>query len=378
MKTLNEELKKQQNTSDAYLSNKQNVQNVMDYLLQSIPIENYKNDDLINGTVLGKGRVSLYVDLGFGTGVVFGRDYIEARDIIKSLMPGDNITAKILDFNDINGYIGLSLKEASRDAVWREIEDLRKNATPVNAVVFEANKGGLMLSWNSISGFLPTSNLKVNHYPRVEGGDKGKIVEELKKIIGQTFQVIITDINQKENSLIFSEKAVKDENTEKIISKYNVGDIIESEVSGIVDFGIFVKIDEKLEGLVHISELDWSLVESPAELFKIGDKIKAKVIEVENNKISLSIKALKPDPWQEVKAEYHKGDIMLGVVIRFNKHGALVSVREGVAGLAHISQFGNEKQMKIKLELGKSYHFQISFFSPEEHRLTFNFVEETK
>jgi len=351
---------------------------VMDYLLQNIPCESYKNDDLIQGTVLGKGKLSLYIDIGFATGIVFGRDYIEAREIVKSLMPGDKITAKILEFNDVNGCVGLSLKEASKDAVWREVEDLRKQSVPVNAAVVEANKGGLILVWNTLSGFLPTSNLKANHYPRVEGGDKGKIVEELKKIIGQTIQVVITDVNQKESALIFSEKAVRDENTEKIISKYNAGDVIESEVSGIVDFGIFVKIDEKLEGLVHISELNWSLVENPSELFKIGDKVKAKVIEVENNKISLSIKALQPDPWQEVKDEYHKGDIVPGVVIRFNKHGALISVREGVAGLVHISQFGNEKQMKTKLELGKSYLFQISFFSPEEHRLTFNFIEETK
>lgn len=350
--------------------------NIMEYLFQSMPTKPLKSDELIEGTVIGKGKMSLYIDIQQGVGAVFGRDFIEAKEIIKTLRPGDKITAKILDFETPEGYIALSLKEASQDVAWREIEDYKNQRTAVTAKVSDANKGGLILEWNGLSGFLPTSNLKSNHYPRVEGGDKVKILEELKHLVGAELQVVITDINYKENNLIFSEKNVKDENTEKIISNYSVGDIIESEISGIVDFGIFLKIDEKIEGLVHISELDWSLVENPHEMFKVGDKIKAKIIDIENNKISLSVKALKQDPWEEIKKEYQKGDIVKGVVIRFNKHGALVSIKEGIAGLVHISQFGDEKQMKTKLELGKSYLFQIAFFSPEEHRLTFNFIED--
>lgn len=361
MKVLSDNLKKSKNA--------------MEYLLTNVPVETRKADELVEGTVLGKEKMSLYIDIGMTVGAVYGRDYVEARDIVRSLRAGDKITVKILNFETPEGYTAFSLKEASRDVVWREAEECRNERTVLNAPVIDANKGGLILEWNGISGFLPTSNLKMAHYPRVEGGDKNKILEELKKLIGSPMQVVISDINYKDSALIFSEKSVKDENTAKIISKYNVGDIIESEVSGIVDFGIFVKIDEKLEGLVHISELDWSLVENPHEMFKIGDKIKAKIIEIENNKISLSIKALKKDPWEEIKNDYHKGDIVKGVVIRFNKHGALASLKEGIAGLVHISQFNDEKIMKNKLELGKSYLFQITLFSPEEHRLTFGYIE---
>lgn len=355
--------------------NLKKYKNTMEYLLENIFLEAHKTDGLVEGTVLGKGKMSLYIDIGTSIGAVYGRDYIEAKDVIKNLRTGDKITVKVLDFETPEGYTAFSLKEASKDVVWREVEEYKNQRITLNIPILDANKGGLILEWSGISGFLPTSNLKMTHYPRVEGGDKNKILEELKKLIGSPIQVIISDINYKDNTLIFSEKSVKDENTEKMISKYKVGDIIESEVSGIVDFGIFVKVDEKLEGLVHISELDWSLVENPHEMFKIGDKIKAKIIEIENNKISLSIKSLKKDPWEEIKEEYHKGDIVKGVVIRFNKHGALTSLKEGVAGLVHISQFNDEKTMKSKLELGKSYLFQITLFSPEEHRLTFGYVE---
>lgn len=364
MKIMSEELKK--------------YKNVMEYLFHNIQNDAHKNDDIVSGTVIGRGKMSLYVDIGQTIGAVFGRDFLEAKETIKNLRAGDKVIAKILDFETPEGYIALSLKEASKDVVWREIEEIKNQRTVITTNIKEANKGGLILEWKGFIGFLPTSNLKAEHYPRVEGGDKDKILEELKKFVGKPFEVIITDINHKENSLIFSEKGVKDEGTEKILSKYKVDDIVEGEISGIVDFGIFIKIDEKVEGLVHISELDWSLVGNPSEKFKIGDKIKAKIIDIDNNKISLSVKSLQTDPWEEIKEGYNKGDIVKGVVIRFNKHGALISVKEGVAGLVHISQFGDEKNMKNKLELGKSYLFQITHFSPQEHRLTFNYIEDSK
>lgn len=350
--------------------------NVMEYLLKTFPGEGLKVNDLTEGKVLVKSKLMLYIDLGVSIGAVYGKDFIESRDLIKNLVQGDTVMVKVLDCETPEGFMALSLKEASKGVVWREAEECMKQRTVLNAKVVAANKGGLILEWKTITGFIPTSHLKSEHYPRIEGGDKDKILEELKKIIGETLLITITDINYKENTLIFSEKNVKDETVKKAILKYNMGDIVEGEVSGIVDFGIFIKIEEGLEGLVHISELDWSLVESPRDFFKIGDKVQAKVTSIENDKISLSIKALKHDPWEDIKDEYHKGDIIHGVVIRFNKHGALVSVKEGVAGLAHISEFGDEKAMKNKLELGRSYYFQITFFSPSEHRLTFNFVDE--
>ncbi|MBX4215865.1 S1 RNA-binding domain-containing protein [Candidatus Parcubacteria bacterium] len=217
---------------------------------------------------------------------------------------------------------------------------------------------------------------KAEHYPRVEDGDKEKILRELKKLVGMRLGVSIISASPKEGKLIFSEKDLDQKDRQEIIEKYSLGDEIEGSVTGIVDFGVFVKIEEGLEGLVHISEIDWGLVEDPKSLFKMGDKVKAKVIEIKDGKISLSIKALKENPWKEAAEKYKKGDTVEGVVIKFNKHGALVSIEEGVAGLAHISEFGSEEKLRSTLELGKSYAFQITFFEPKEQRLTLSYTEK--
>jgi small subunit ribosomal protein S1 len=181
--------------------------------------------------------------------------------------------------------------------------------------------------------------------------------------------------DQKEGKLIFSEKGPqeKDEKEQKV-SRYNVGDSLNGTITGAVDFGVFVKLEEGLEGLVHISEIDWGLVEDPRSMFKVGDRVKVKVIEVKENKISLSVKALKDNPWKEAEKKYKKDMAVEGVIIKYNKHGALASIEEGVAGLVHVSEFENESKLKASLELGKTYKFKITLFDTKEQKMALSFV----
>ena len=338
-----------------------------------------KDEDLVEGAVISIGRQAVYIDLKpFGTGIIFGREFLNAKEIIKKINVGDVIKAKVVEIDGENGYIELSLKEARQALIWSEADDAIKNKTILELPVKEANKGGLIIEWQGIAGFLPASQLKPEHYPRIEDGDKDKILRELKKLVGGKISVMIISAVPKEGKLIFSEKGFDQGEREEIVSKYSVGDEIEGEVTGIVDFGIFVKLEEGLEGLVHISELDWGLVEDPKALFKVGQKVHAKVIEIKEGKISLSVKALKENPWKSVEGKYQKGDIVKGVVIKFNKHGALVSVEEGIAGLCHISEFGSEEKLREKLELGRTYNFQITLFEPKDHRMTLSYLDESK
>ena len=351
----------------------------MDFLLKTFSLNPPKIGDLIEGKIIEQKGAAVYADLGpYGTGIIYGREFLNARDTIRSLRAGDPITAKVVDINDETGFTELSLKDAGQEIIWREAEELQHSRASLTLPVTDANKGGLILKWKGLEGFLPASQLRLKHYPRVEGGDKEKILDELKKLVGSTLAVTIIAADLQEKKIIFSEKGAEAGELKEIIAKHKVGDIIECEVTGVVDFGVFVKIEEGLEGLVHISELDWSLVESPSELYKVGDKVTAQIIEIKDDKISLSIKALKPNPWLASQEKYKKGDIVKGVVIKFNKHGALISIEEGVAGLCHISEFGSEKKMKEKIELGKSYLFQIILFEPQDHRLILNFLEEQK
>ena len=332
---------------------------------------------IVEGVVLDIKKAAVYVDLGlFGSGIIFGREYINARDIIRNIRVGDSIKAKIVEVQNADGYSELSLKEARQALVWKEAEEAMKKGEVLELPIKEANKGGLIIEWRGIAGFLPASQLKPEHYPRVEGSDKDKILHELKKFVGENLSVIIISISPQEDKLVFSEKATNQEERKEVVEKYTVGDDLECEVAGVVDFGIFLKIEDGLEGLVHISEIDWGLIEDPRKLFKIGDKVKARVIEIKDGKISLSMKVYKEDPWNEFVGKLKKGDIVNGIVIKFNKHGALVSIKDGVAGLVHNSSFGTEEKLREALELGKSYNFQINVFEPKDQKMTLAHVEK--
>ena len=338
-----------------------------------------KEGDIIEGTVLMLDRARLYIDLPpWGTGVIYGRDYLNAREVIKRVNVGDTVAAKVVEVNSPEGYIELSLKEARTAALWAEAEDALKQKTLFELVVKEANKGGIILDWQGMAGFLPASQLKAEHYPRIADGDKDKILDELRKLVGTKLAVSIISVTPKENKLIFSERGADDREKREMVERHQVGDVLEGEVTGMVDFGVFVKIEEGLEGLVHISEIDWGLVDDPRHFFKIGEKVKAKIIDIKDGKVSLSVKQLKENPWQSAADKYHKGDKVEGVIIKFNKHGALASIEEGIAGLVHISEFGSEEKLAQNLEMGRRYPFTISLFDPKEMRMALSFVGEKK
>ena len=328
-------------------------------------------DDTVEGPVIAIGRARVFVDLHpFGTGIIYGREYLSARETLKSVNIGDIIAAKVVGTESADGYIELSLREARQALMWNDAEAASQKKTVFELPVTDANKGGLIITWNGIAGFLPASQLSPAHYPRVTDGDKDKIFVELKKMIGTTIEVMIITANPKEQKLIFTEKGVGGSERAGLVEKYHVGQVLEGVVTGATEFGIFVKLEDKLEGLVHISEMDWALVENPKTRFRVGESVKVKVIEVKEDKVSLSIKALMDDPWKIAGEKYTKDQRVDAVVIKYNKHGALASIEEGVAGLVHVSEFGNEEDLRAKLELGKVYPFTITFFEPKERRMT--------
>lgn len=348
-------------------------------LIGAIPTPPSKSD-LVEGTIIAINRGRVYIDLPpFGTGIIYGREYLNAADVLRKANPGDIISAKVVDPAGVDGYIELSLKEARQAAIWGEAEAAILAQTPYSIIVEEANKGGLILSWQGIQGFLPASQLSKEHYPRVPEGDKDKILGELMQLVGKPISVRIITADAKEGKLIFSERTGNEaEEKASLIDKYQVGDTATGEVTGIVDFGVFVKIEPGLEGLVHISELDWGLVEDPHSLFNVGDAVKVKVIEIKDGKISLSIKTLKENPWHTAAERYSKGMKVPGVIIKYNKHGALASIEEGIAGLVHVSEFESPAELRKALELGKTYSFEIALFEPKEQRMTLSFTGKKK
>ncbi len=358
------------NTTEETITNE-----VMATFLEQSPLPP-REGDLVEGPVVAIAKNKVFIELHpFGTGIIYGREYMTASDILRRVHPGDTIAAKVVDNINEEGYIELSLMEARQALIWAEAEEAVNKGTVFEVAVKEANKGGLMMDWQGVTGFLPASQLKPDHYPRVEDGDRSKILEELKQLIGQKLSVVIITADPQENKLIFSERGPQEEKSASA-ERFAVGDVIEGEVTGAVDFGIFIKIDEGLEGLVHISEIDWGLVENPKTMYKVGEKVNVKVIEVKDGKVSLSIKALKENPWTTASEKYKKGQEVEATIIKYNKHGALASIEEGVAGLVHISEFASAEELHKSLELGRSYKFRITLFEPANQRMTLSFKQK--
>lgn len=356
-----------------------------------------KVNDVIEGRVIKKSARTLYFDLGlWGIGIVYGIEFTNAQAIIKNLKVGDSAFAKILEVENEDGFRELSLAEAQSQKSWDLIRELKRTNKAVATKILSVNRGGLMVEISGVAGFLPVSQLSNEHYPRVEGGDKNKILEELSKFIGQDFNIRVLDFDPKENKLIVSEKAAEEENLKQAINRHQVGDVVTGTISGIVDWGAFIKWsagDDMLEGLIHISELDWQLIENPADFIKVSDNVSAKIIDIANDRISLSLKQLKPDPWKVASAFLEKGMIVEGLVKKFNPFGAFVEVacpsgadlpapaggkNETLQGLCHISEFGSDEKMKKALAIAKKYQFKILAFIPEEHRMSLGLLKEEK
>ncbi|OHA45961.1 MAG: hypothetical protein A3A80_00400 [Candidatus Terrybacteria bacterium RIFCSPLOWO2_01_FULL_44_24] len=338
-----------------------------------------KTGDVATGTLIGRGVATIFVDLGAkGTGIIFGREFYQAQDLLRGINKGDNISGKVVDPDNDDGYVELSVKDAGREMVWQRLDEHKKLGTNLKVKITAANRGGLVAQVEGMQAFLPVSQLSATHYPRVEGGDKDKIYGELQKFVGQEFEVQILDFSPQEQKLILSEKAVEKTELSGLLKDYKVGDMVEGTVSGIVDFGIFLRFgpDDRLEGLAHISELDWQMVQDPGSLFGVGEKIKAKIIEIADGRVSLSVKALKPDPWQDIAERFPKGAEVGGKVIKFSPFGAFVELAPNIQALIHISEFGNEMRMKEVLELDKTFNFRVASIDSKEHRMSLKLAKE--
>lgn len=331
-----------------------------------------KVGEVTEATVISVSSNETHLDIdGLTTGIVRGRELIDESGTYSNLKPGDTVEATVLEIENENDTMELSFRQAGHQKAWNNIDKLMSEGTVISVPVIEANKGGLMARVGQIEGFLPVSQLTVEHYPRVEGGDKHRILEMLGKFIGQELRVKIIDADESDSKLIVSEKAAWEEKQRETISMYKVGDTIDGTVTGVVDFGAFVEFGENLEGLVHISELAWQRIDRPSDYVKVGDKVKSKIISIDGSRISLSIKALIEDPWALAAEKYKVGDIVKGTVLKINPFGAFVELDNDIHGLAHISELSDKRiqDPSEEVTIGEKYKFKILSIEPENHRL---------
>ncbi len=349
-------------TSDKEIKNEELKELLKDKTYLQIP----KAGDLVKGVILSITKNEVKIDLpGYRVGVVRGNELYEAEEFA-TLKMGDEIEATVVDLENENGDVELSFKFAGEQRTWTKLDNLRKSGERIKVKIQEANKGGLMAKLLGVTGFIPVSQLSPDHYPRVQGGDKSKILERLRRLIGKDVDVKVLDAIQTEDKLIFSEKQIWEEDQKENIAKHKVGDTVEGEITAVTDFGVFLKFGD-LEGLIHISELAWQRIDNPQELYKIGDKVKAVIVNIAGSRIFLSTKRLQDDPWKAVAEKYTIGEKVKGKVMKINPFGLFVELDTDIHGLAHVSELGDVKIEDVKPN--DELEFTIITIEPKDHRL---------
>jgi len=289
----------------------------------------------------------------------------------KAVEIGSKIEVSVLEPSDDEGNLVLSMRPLNKDEVWAYLKKAYEENEIVEVEVSQANRGGLIVCKENVCGFLPVSQLTLKHYPRVEGGDREEILKRLQSYIGKKFKTRVINFDYDPVKLIFSERAAEEERRLKQVQKLKTGEVLEVEVTGIADFGLFVKFLDDLEGLVHISEVSWERVEDLKSQFEIGQKLKAKIVSIENGRVALSLKRMSKDPWLTKVKKFKVGTKIKGKIKKVVPFGVLVKVEEGIEGLDPLSllpvKFGIDLEATFKE--GEEYEFKIKEIDPENHRL---------
>lgn len=354
--------------SDADKKQKQDFKSLLQLQALHIP----KVGEMVKGMVISVDKGEVRIDIeGMTTGVVRARELFNESQEYANLKPGDKVEATVIDLENENGEMELSFRIAGMQRVWDNMNKWMKEGVTIKAKVTAANKGGVMIQVSGVSGFMPVSQLNPDHYPRVTGGDKNRILERLQDLIGKELEVKVIDVNEKEEKLIVSEKAVWEDAQKAVLESYKVGDTVDGEVSALTSFGSFIKFGEGLEGLVHISEIAWQRIDHPKDILKVGDKVRAQIIQLDHSKIYLSIKRLVDDPWKIVKDKYKVNEQVKGKIIKVEPFGLMVALDKQIHGLAHISELSDEPIANIndKFKVGQEMDFVIVSLEPAEHRL---------
>lgn len=331
-----------------------------------------RDGEVVNAVLLNKSPRAAFFDIAnFGTGIIYGAELQSSKEMLKGLKPGDTIAAKIDSLDGYMGYVELSLSEAGRQKAWQRAKQLEESGEVVKIKVTAVNQGGVIGDLNGLKAFVPASQLAAEHAPQTD--DRSRVADELRGLIGQELAVKVITVTPRANKLIVSERETvsPSTNTKQLLESYQVGQVVPGLVSGIADFGIFVRFvdNPEIEGLVHISEIDHRIIDTPKEVVHLNENVQVKIIDIKEGRVFLSLKALKADPWVKVSELYKEGQEVSGRVYKFNPFGAIIDLDGGLQGLIHVSEFGGSEEMKNMIKVGDSREFIIGSVRPEEKRI---------
>jgi small subunit ribosomal protein S1 len=329
----------------------------MDELLASSDVKQLEAGDVIEGVIASVAKHEIWIDLGArGSGIVVRKEIGHGQQ----LELGQSVTVSVVDPEMEEGYALLSMRRAAKDRGWDELQRVFDANEIIEISPYDANRGGLLVELEGIRGFLPVSQLAAGHYPRVSGADKDEILQKLHALVNKGIRVRVLDVSRKENKLIFSEKEAVKDDMQARFSELKVGDSVNGVVTGVIDFGAFVNVDG-IEGLIHISEISWERVEDPRKYIKVGDQVEAKIIAIDKDRLSLSLKQMQDDPWLSEVKSFKKGDIVEGKITRITPFGAFVQLSSSVEALVHVSEMSDDETVDPEkiFQLNEKKQFKV-------------------
>ena len=331
--------------------------------------------ETVDGTVLSVKKHEILIDLGpLGVGLVPRREV----SLSKNYNVGDSVIASVIDTESEDGYSLLSLRKAAKDRGWDEVMAKLESGEIITVVPYDANRGGLLVEYEGIRGFLPVSQLSAEHYPRVGSSDKDEILQRLNSLVKKDIKARILDADRKANKLIFSEKEAVKEGLAERFQKLAIGDTVTGVVTGVVDVGVFVNV-EGIEGLIHISEISWERVNNPSDYVKVGQTIEAKIIAIDKERLSLSMKQLTKDPWLDEVEQFKPGEKVEGTVTRITPFGAFVQLSPAVEALVHVSELGGDGTDPEKVfTLNERKEFTVLDIDKENRKISLSLGKSSK
>lgn len=322
----------------------------------------YKRGDVIDGHVSSISGKEVLIDFGGKMeGIVGEKEWEVVRDFVAKLKAGDKIKAVVISGENDKGQMIVSIRQAGSKFRWQKANELLKSGESVNVRGVEINKGGLIVEFEGVRGFVPGSQLAPEHQ------------NEVAKLVNRSIGVKVIEVDQEQNRLIFSEKAVAGQadlvkKLEEVRSKVKIGEKYTGKISAVMSYGVFVNLEAGPDGLVHISEISWTKVEDISKIYKVADKVEVLVLGISetDGKLNLSIKQLLPDPWTDLSKKYTPEQEIKGKVTRVSPYGIFVLLEEGIEGLIHISKVPPEADYKP----GDSASCTIESIDSVAHRIS--------
>jgi len=350
-------------------------ENSMSELMEKMaaPISRINSGDIVKGKIISVTKDEVFVNIGYmADGIITREEASNDSDIdLKQLFKeGEEIEVLILKVNDGDGNVALSKKRADGLKIWDELEEVLKNNTKITVQIKEAVNGGVITYIKGARAFIPASHLSISH------------VENISDFVGKSLEVKVIELDKEKKKIVLSrkevEKAEKEEIKGKLWDSLQKGEKRKGIVSRLAKFGAFVDLGG-VDGLIHITDLSWKRVIDPSEVVNVGDEVEVYVLEFDKTKgrISLGLKEVNEDPWNNITEKYKANGVVSGRVIKFINIGAFVELEPGIEGLVHISEISEERIAKPsdKLSIGEIIKVKVLEVKEKEHRISLSIKE---